>query len=422
MEAKRKLRGKWLLALGVVMMAAALCMLRAQPSVLQYCVVAPQEAAPAPQKEAQAEAGTETQPQTEPEQSALATLVAAWDARAEEELGEVLESASIAARDYGFAFSGEGGSATATLTAVGEDWFGVYPRYLVAGRLPTADELQTGARVIALDEPLAFKLFPTVDPVGRSLEIGAKRYRVVGVTRYARGVGQYEQYQAYIPIAAAAKDGLQMEIVELCARPLPRSGASRAFEAAGRTWRAGGTFIDTDKEAMRAGMIARVLAVVLGLYGVLYLLRRLNRRAAAFGANARARLKTEYLRDMLPSLLPRAGVLAVGYALIVAAAFGVLALAVEPMYVFTEWIPDVLVELSSITDRFWQLTSAAASPVFIRTEEYAEIRFWAGVLRWGAVSALVGCAVMAFSARGGKKRGAAIDAPAAAAKGGKKAE
>ena len=113
---------------------------------------------------------------------------------------------------------------------------------------------------------------------------------------------------------------------------------------------------------MRAGMIARVLAVVLGLYGVLYLLRRLNRRAAAFGANARARLKTEYLRDMLPSLLPRAGVLAVGYALIVAAAFGVLALAVEPMYVFTEWIPDVLVELSSITDRFWQLTQRRRQP------------------------------------------------------------
>ena len=60
------------------------------------------------------------------------------------------------------------------------------------------------------------------------------------------------------------------------------------------------------------------------------------------------------------------------------------------MYVFTEWIPDVLVELSSITERFWQLTSAAAAPIAIRTKEYAEVRFWSGLVRWGAIFALTG--------------------------------
>src|SRR5699024_7098133 len=100
-----------------------------------------------------------------PSQSALSGLISSWNARVEEDLAEVLESASIAARDYGFAFSGAGGSATATLTAVGENWFSVYPRYLVSGRLMSADELRDGARVIVLDEPLAFKLFPTADPL-----------------------------------------------------------------------------------------------------------------------------------------------------------------------------------------------------------------------------------------------------------------
>ena len=190
-----------------------------------------------------------------------------------------------------------------------------------------------------------------------------------------------------------------METVEACGVGLPHSGASRTFEDAAGNWQAGGTFIDTDKEAMRGSIIARVLAVALGMYLILYLLRRLNGCTGGFAKGIRLRLKTEYFRSMLPSILPRAGLLALGYAALLAAAYGILTLAIEPMYVFTEWIPDVLVELSSITERFWQLTSAAAKPVFIRTKEYAEIRFWAGLLRWGAVATLTGALVMALSAR-----------------------
>ena len=390
MEKKRKLRGKWLVVLGALLMAAGLCMLLLQPSVLQYCIVAPvEEAAP--------QAGTAQG--TEGQAGALEELAETWQARVEEDLSEVLSAASIAARDYGFALSGEGGTATATLTAVGEGWFDVYPRYLVSGRLMTAQELLDGDRLVVLDEPLAFKLFPTTDAVGRELQIGAGRYEVIGVVRYQRAVGEYGQYQAYIPYASAAQERLPMETVEACGVGLPHSGASRTFEDAAGNWQAGGTFIDTDKEAMRGSIIARVLAVALGMYLILYLLRRLNGCTGGFAKGIRLRLKTEYFRSMLPSILPRAGLLALGYAALLAAAYGILTLAIEPMYVFTEWIPDVLVELSSITERFWQLTSAAAKPVFIRTKEYAEIRFWAGLLRWGAVATLTGALVMALSAR-----------------------
>ena len=171
MEKKRKLRGKWLVVLGALLMAAGLCMLLLQPSVLQYCIVAPvEEAAP--------QAGTAQG--TEGQAGALEELAETWQARVEEDLSEVLSAASIAARDYGFALSGEGGTATATLTAVGEGWFDVYPRYLVSGRLMTAQELLDGDRLVVLDEPLAFKLFPTTDAVGRELQIGAGRYEVIG--------------------------------------------------------------------------------------------------------------------------------------------------------------------------------------------------------------------------------------------------
>ncbi len=180
-------------------MAAGLCMLALQPSVLQYCIVAPtDEAAAEP-------SGQEEQTVQQEESGALQKLYEAWQTRAEEDLSEVLSAASIAARDYGFALSGEGGSATATLTAVGESWFAVYPRYLVSGRLMTQQELKDGDRLIVLDEPLAFKLFPTADPIGRELTIGTERYEVIGTVRYRRSVGEYEQYQPTSPTQAPPK-------------------------------------------------------------------------------------------------------------------------------------------------------------------------------------------------------------------------
>ena len=115
MEKKRKTRGKWLLALGALLMAAGLCMLALQPSVLQYCIVAPTDEA-APEPSGQEAAGQEAQT-VKQESGALKALYDAWQTRVGEDLSEVLSAASIAARDYGVALSGEGGSATVTASA-----------------------------------------------------------------------------------------------------------------------------------------------------------------------------------------------------------------------------------------------------------------------------------------------------------------
>ena len=141
---------------------------------------------------------------------------------------------------------------------------------------------------------------------------------------------------------------------------------------------------------MRGSIIARVLAVALGMYLILYLLRRLNGCTGGFAKGIRLRLKTEYFRSMLPSILPRAGLLALGYAALLAAAYGILTLAIEPMYVFTEWIPDVLVELSSITERFWAAYQCCGKARVYPHEGIRRDTLWAGLLRWGAVATLTG--------------------------------
>ncbi len=69
---------------------------------------------------------------------------------------------------------------------------------------------------------------------------------------------------------------------------------------------------------------------------------------------------------------------------------------------FTEWVPENIVEWSSIAKVFWNLTSAAAQRVRIATRELRVVEFWGGILRWGMILVLLGVALL--PKKWGKKR------------------
>ena len=203
-----------------------------------------------------------------------------------------------------------------------------------------------------------------------------------------------------MPLAALADGRVQMDLLEIAAVPIPRSGASRAMEEAVRTqWSEGGTFHDLSKEIMRCTMIVRLLSVFFLFCALFALLRRLNRRVLRGFANWKEQLKRTYLRSMLGNIAWKVLMWLAGYAALIGAAYGLLTVLIEPMMVFTEWIPEVIVELSSISERFWGLTSSAAAPVFLRTEEYAQIRFYGAILRWGVIVTLSGAIVFLLAER-----------------------
>lgn len=378
-------RGWWLAALGVIMIVIALIGLAPSPAILQYTVASPIEM---------------PQPDDNKEGSELRLSFEAWADTVEAELKDGLSVASVCARSYGYAIMSDAdASADATLTGVGERWFSVYPKYLSAGRLITDQESKDAARVAVLDESLAFKLFPTGDPLEGKVKVGEKWYSVIGTIRKTRGVGDSELYAMYVPINCLANDGIQTELIEASGVPIPRSGASKMFEESSRAWRAGGTFTDVEKEAMGATMILRIMAIIFGFYLIFFIMRIVNARLKEQAAIFKQRLRVEYFIKMLPGVLLRTFMFIVSYAALIAAGYALLTLAIDPMYVFTEWIPDVIVEMSSITERFWQLVTAAAKPVNYQSHELSVIRFWGGILRWGVILTLCGGTLM----RRGKK-------------------
>lgn len=195
------------------------------------------------------------------------------------------------------------------------------------------------------------------------------------------------------PSSGWAQDFVQMDVVTLSGVPIPATGATTFFTEAAGNWRSGGDFYDLSKEEMRAGMIVRLLVVLFAMAVLLFLLKRLLRRVGAGVREWRARLKVEYFRSMEGGRwFGSTALWLLGLAAILGAAFALLSLLIEPLYVFTEWVPEVIVEWSSLEARFWELTTAMAKPVKVQTAEYARVCFFGTLLRWGVISAL--CAVI----------------------------
>ncbi len=398
MRKKKTKKGHlFLLVPGLCLMALALSQLLRAPDLLQYVAQAPQPVAVQAESAGDEQNGTEEEdreasPGDAPEMThdALNTLDAGL-AEAMNALAGSLTAHAVSAEKSNVAMAGDaGGSANARLMATGEGYFGVYPKYLLSGRLPSSDELKYGDPVIVLDIDLAIKLFAVSEPIDRKVTIEEHAFRVVGVVRHSRSSGEHDLYSAYIPLAAACKRGMALSSVTASALAAPKSGAASTFQAALSQVMPDGDFYDIAKEALRARVLLRLVAASLAAFAIGIGFSWINRFSREKFFIYRERMRREYLRDMLPGVTAACLLALGGYALLLGASWAVAMYAIEPVYIFPEWVPAVLVELSDIKATFWDLITRASKPVRRYTVEGKEIEFYAMLLRWGMIASLTG--------------------------------
>ena len=379
MKKVQKRRLPWvLMCLGAAMALCALGMLLRTRDVLQYCAVAPQ---PGEKGETYAELAKSGAKLGEGMKETLA-----WTT-----VGGTLGSASVSVGDN---------SEDSALWAIGEGWLEVYPRFLVQGRLIAEGELAGGARVAMLDEELAFKLFGEELPPDAEVKLNDVSFRVVGTVRHAgsllggRGVGDAERYDLYLPLLAAARAEFTLDTISLSALPTGGAGAARLFaEAAEGDWLPGGELIDLGKEAMRRTILPRMILLIVGLYAIVGLFRSMTDLAAGWIGRFRQALRDNYLGALIPRLIGLIALIALGFGALIGLTWLLLVFSAQPLYVFTEWVPENIVAWSSITKVFWSLTGSAARLVRVGSRELRVVEFWGGVLRWGVILALLGAAL-----------------------------
>ena len=287
----------------------------------------------------------------------------------------------------------DGASAAARLEALEEDAYALRPIELFGGRLMYAEEFERGDRVAMLDEQLAVALFQYAEPLEREVLIAGKTYRIVGIVRDQKQVGDAQDYSVYVPYRAIEKSSLPLHHLCLQAAPVAGAGGWSAFSAATAALGSGTTW-NLQKEITNALMPARMLLVLCGVVVLFALLRHVNAWFwSTVGAYER-RLKDAYAARLLPWLAGRGLLLLLGYGVLLYGFAQVFLLWVSPVYLFPEWIPAVLVEPKDIAAAFWNVWQGMASPMELRSPEVLRIQFFARLLAWATGGAAAAAGVL----------------------------
>ena len=383
MEYRRRIMPWALMILGAVMALSAMVMLGQTPNVLQYTALAPEAG----------EGNANINETLDKAQSVLESQHAnyAWMT-----FGGGNSRAKI---------TGGVNSVEVNLVAMGEGWLEVYPRFLKAGRRISELELQHGTAVVMLDEGLIVKLFGSALPESATVTINNVEFRVVGAVRHGgsvfggRGVGDVVPYDVYIPLKAAVTNGIPIETFTMSALPRSGSGWSNTFLIGVKQWREDGYLIDLSKEVMRCMILPRLLLLIVGIYALIGMFLRLTDLVMGWFAGYRQALKQHYFKELIPRLVGIVAATLACYGVLVGLAWLLLSFSVQPVYTFTEWVPDNFVEWSSITKVFWNLVSASASLVRVSTREMRIVEFWGALVRWGLILVLLGAALLPKAGR-----------------------
>ena len=257
--------------------------------------------------------------------------------------------------------------------AVNERYTEVYPLFLKTGRLFYRTEAQRGGNVCVIEERVAIQLFKTSEPLGGTLSVNGQEYSVIGVVQNSSELGATVSGRVYVPY----------------------EGVSGTFDAViyssltGFDETPSGTVISLQKEKNIATLLGRITAVFIGFCVWLLLLRKLTNVLKARRKNLHAQLEHRYFGSLfVPTALWTVLFLVCALSL-VAALYLLLSFLLAPLFVLTEWVPEVLVEWSSIRTTFLQNVRSLSGIVSLRTQEMLRIRIYGVLMNVGSVLVLM---------------------------------
>ena len=305
----------------------------------------------------------------------LKDMAEEWDATTMEywAVGGVKERVSVVS-DRGL-----GNEKTARLELMGEKGLLIHPLLAREGRLFYPEELEKGDKVALLDEQLALEIYKIPDPIGRKVLIDGMSYRVIGVVRHVKQVGDLAEYGAYVPLMSIVDQYVTLDALTVEAAPKPGLGANVSFKKIVEMWgnwtQNGGSVYDLGKERMGARLWLRVLLFVAGMTLCLRMIRWLGGRARYYIKRYRQQLQRKYAIALMPELSGAILLFILGYALTIGFLGVLMYYILQPVYTFPEWIPEILVEWEDIGEAFWNVWQLPAVMVKLRSPEIVRLEW-----------------------------------------------
>ena len=310
-----------------------------------------------------------------------------------DDLKEQLPNAQLSASIFstnGWVQTSAGEFTTCAITGVAPGWFDLYHHSLLCGRYFGEAEIIAGEHVAIISTDLAYTLWGDIHAVGNEILLNETSFCVIGITDNPKTLGLPQQSMLYIPLQTAFHMQVQPAIQLL-------SGLNEResqFENTAKRYFPDGTFYNHERERMIAGMPVRYLCVAI----LLFLLRRTLRMINGFSKVTIHKWQDRYThvyssRMIYPSVMLGIQCL-VTYGLWVLIAYATLQLAIAPVYVFSEWIPENLSSLRSYIDAFARAADDWYALRITLTDSVLQIRRCGTFISMGSILFLIAMAFL----------------------------
>jgi hypothetical protein len=306
-------------------------------------------------------------------------------------LRESLPVYTIAGREQNLTVRGEGGQSTeTTLYAVGKGYFELYHEQLLRGRLISEADINKGKNVVVLDDGAELELFKGDSALEKTVYIDGIEMQVVGIIDGKRRLGEAGEHLVYVPITSSYKNGIKTDTMEITAMGVDNTSSPVIMENTLKSWCSSGSFYNLYKLKMGVTLPVRWIIVFLGIKTLLVLVRRANRWVAKQIEMFRNELQRCYFFQILGRVIWKMIVALIAYWILAMGMFGIVRIAVQPMYVFGEWIPESIVELTSIIDCIWNQIESSSVSMDCASRLSVCLDIAEELNKWGAIIVLSG--------------------------------
>lgn len=306
-------------------------------------------------------------------------------------LRELLPVYTIAGRGQNLTVRGKGGQSTeTTLYAVGKGYFELYHEQLLRGRLISEADVNKGRNVVVLDEEAELELFKGDSALEKTVYIDDIEMQVVGIIDGKRRFGEAGEHLAYVPITSSYKNGIKTDTMEITAMGVDNTSSPVIMENTLKSWSSSGSFYNLSKLKMGATLPVRWIIVFLGIKTLLVLAEQANRWVAKQIEMFRNELQRCYFFQILGRVIWKMIVALIAYCILAMGVFGIVRIAVQPMYVFGEWIPESIVELTSIIDCIWNQIEANSVSIECASRLSVCLDIAEELIKWGVIIVLLG--------------------------------
>lgn len=322
--------------------------------------------------------------------------------KAVESLADVIDIASVSGRKQNIQLPGVRKEANVTLYAIDSYYADLHHETLIEGRMISEGDVQKQRNVIVIDQNTGYTLFTGGDAIGKTITVDHVDWTIVGIVSKKVRLGETTEGIAFVPITSAAVQKLPMDTVEIRLSGTGGTGRAALIQATLEQWHSSGSFHALEREKYAAFMPPRWAVVVICMICTMSLFCWLLKSVKKHYLVYQQKLETHYAHQIIvwtTTVIIRLLLLGGAAACLMMLT---MKLITAPALVFTDWIPENPVSITSYVTRFWAIHHGNAKAIQYITREKSIVTLASWLIRWGTIATLGGCLITTIKWRNTK--------------------